>query len=661
MDHATPASKSPKVASSNLESGSAARNPKTADKAIPEPPATGTPMPTFAPMADDWRAPPASESYVPAPPWTGLQRSPLTRGHTATLVALLVLGAAALGVAGRSIYDDLFVSSRDTYANATTKAEAARDARRDPARNTLPLFDQNALAANSARLAALSDAPVTAASRSASRPLSPPVSPPVSPPAASPPSKVARLGAPAAGAPAPDPGLFTLSATPPVDTTRDPQQRPQGNRSVTAAERAAAPTDRRTAYADRRAPTSDRSTRSTTRTPPRAEATSVSPPAPVTPPVTVANRDRDSGDKPDKILRGTRDALADTRASVPRLTGKPAPSPAREPAIASGQVLPADPPQQTPSPAAKLAAAPAAGTLGTPAPSSTDSATVAAARAPVSPAVSAQPSAPSRATSAIGAAPTGSRNTGPSPEALAAARAATNALTTMAVTPANSNTFGPRIDDPGAGSPTAIPRAPMRSIRPSTAGVSAIEATAALTAAAVAPQGPTPTLNASPAAAPPAGIGPAAPPPSRGVPTPAPTPAPTLAPTILPPQSGPLSPDTPAGRLKGGANANTHTLAGSGSGDSQARTPRAARGERRTTVRSARASGSEERVRGHRDTREVRARGPREPRNRSERLAAARSRSDPFATVKRLFSKAQFRPPPKRGKDDQTASVYRGQ
>jgi hypothetical protein len=216
----------------------------------------------------------------------------------------------------------------------------------------------------------------------------------------------------------------------------------------------------------------------------------------------------------------------------------------------------------------------------------------------------------------------------------------------MAVTPANSNTFGPRVDDPVAGPPGAIPRSAMRSIRPSNTGVSATEATAALTAAAVAGQAPPPAATAPPAAAP-AGVGPAAPP------------APTLAPTILPPQSGPISPGTSADRLKGGSN--NQALAGSGSGESQARAPRAARGERRTTVRSARASSGEERARGHHEAREARARGTREPRNRGERLAAARGRNDPFVAVRRLFSKAQFRPPPKRGKDDQTASVYRGQ
>jgi hypothetical protein len=72
-------------------------------------------------------APPAAyRPPAPPPPWTGLQRSPLARSHTIALVSLLSVGAVALGVMGRSLYDEYAASDdHSRYVAALAHSRAA--------------------------------------------------------------------------------------------------------------------------------------------------------------------------------------------------------------------------------------------------------------------------------------------------------------------------------------------------------------------------------------------------------------------------------------------------------------------------------------------------------------------------------------------------------
>ena len=94
-----------------------------------------------APHAAPHRSPASSTDAPPAasartsrpppepPPWTGLQRSPLTRAHTIALVTLLSVGAIALGVAGHSLYDEYVANSdRSSYVATLARARAAQSA-----------------------------------------------------------------------------------------------------------------------------------------------------------------------------------------------------------------------------------------------------------------------------------------------------------------------------------------------------------------------------------------------------------------------------------------------------------------------------------------------------------------------------------------------------
>jgi hypothetical protein len=103
-------------------------------------------------------------SYTPAPPWTGLQRSPLARRHALALAALLAIGAAALGVAISQLYQDKSADARRQYENSVARPSAPpADGTPSGPSGTVPLFDPAALASNTARLSAAVGQPTTPA------------------------------------------------------------------------------------------------------------------------------------------------------------------------------------------------------------------------------------------------------------------------------------------------------------------------------------------------------------------------------------------------------------------------------------------------------------------------------------------------------------------
>ncbi|MEJ2768711.1 hypothetical protein [Mycetohabitans sp. B46] len=121
----------------------------------------------------------APPSFV-TPPWTGLQRAPLARRHTAALAALLALGAGALGVTLSQLYQDRAPSEPRRYAEAMSREAPTQS---DASASTVPLFDVTALASHTEHLSA--QAPQHA--------IMPPLSLPPSPQARAPASNTASL------------------------------------------------------------------------------------------------------------------------------------------------------------------------------------------------------------------------------------------------------------------------------------------------------------------------------------------------------------------------------------------------------------------------------------------------------------------------------------